>query len=443
MESKGFIFDYSKCVACHACLVACYNENHTQPPISWRQVQSYNKSKVPLSGFINLSIACNHCEDAPCLKACPAQAYHKDSVTGAIIHSADKCIGCTYCTWACPFDAPKYNAGKGVVEKCNFCNDRLKTGAIPACTNACPTGALSFGDIETSETIIAPGMSSKPTSPRVNFLNSEVVNSKPQIDMGVSGFNSSQMPITDVKPKIDAIKEWPLVVFTLLSSLLVGWIIFLLFNPSSSNYGYYFIGLGLLGMGLSSLHLGKPFRAYRSILNIRTSWLSREILLYSLFIGISSIVFLFRSNLFLISLAVLVGLLLLIAIEYVYSVADKNYKTLIHSANTLLTAVTFGFLLTNYNSITIGLIATKGVLYITRYAYNDISISMLGLGFIRFFLGILLPLVSLMIMSSPKMVVVVPFVLAEVIDRFDYYTNLHVDSPGYLLSKPNPPRNIE
>ena len=437
MESKGFIFDYSKCVACHACLVACYNENHTQPPISWRQVQAHNKLKVPLSGFINLSIACNHCEDAPCLKACPAKAYHKDSVTGAIIHTADKCIGCTYCTWACPFDAPKYNAVKGVVEKCNFCNDRLKLGAIPACTNACPTGALSFGSIEVSEIAVAPGMSNKPTSPRANFLNSDVVNSKPQMDLGVSGFNPTQVLISDVKPKINAIKEWPLVIFTLLSSLLVGWILFLLFNPSSTNYGYYFIGLGLLGMGLSSLHLGKPFRAYRSIINIRKSWLSREIVLYSLFVGLSSFVFLINSSLFLVLLAALVGLLLLIAIEYVYSVAEKNYKTMIHSANTLLTAITFSFLLTEFNSIAISLLAIKGVLFIIRYAYNDISTSMLGLGFIRFFLGILTPLVSLMIIGSPKIVVVISFVLAEVIDRFDFYTSLHVDSPDYLLSKSN------
>ncbi len=436
MENKGFIFDYSKCVACHACLVACYNENHTQPPISWRQVQSHNKIKIPLSGFINLSIACNHCADAPCLKACPAKAYHKDSVTGAIIHTADKCIGCTYCTWACPFDAPKYNAGKGVVEKCNFCNDRLKLGAIPACTNACPTGALSFGSIEVSEIVVAPGMSNKPTSPRANFLNSDVVNSKPQMDLGVSGFNPSQVFISDVKPKINAIKEWPLVIFTLLSSLLVGWILFLLFNPSSNNYGYYFIGLGLLGMGLSSLHLGKPFRAYRSIFNIKTSWLSREILLYSFFIGISTVVFLFSSSLFFISLAALFGLLLLVAIEYVYSVADKNYKTIIHSANTLLTAFTFGFLLANFNTITIGLLAIKGVLFLTRYAYkNEVSISILVLGFIRFFLGIIVPLTCVMILNVPKSVVYISFILAELIDRFEYYNNLHIDTPLNLLSK--------
>lgn len=438
MESKGFIFDYSKCVACHACLVACYNENHTQPPISWRQVQSYNKIKVPLSGFINLSIACNHCEDAPCLKACPAKAYHKDSVTGAIIHAADKCIGCTYCTWACPFDAPKYNAVKGVVEKCNFCNDRLKLGAIPACTNACPTGALSFGSIEVSEIVVAPGMPSNPTSPRANFLNAEVLNSKPQMDLGASGFNPSQVPITDVKPKINAIKEWPLVIFTLLSSLLVGWILFLLFNPSNTNYGYYFIGLGLLGMGLSSLHLGKPFRAYRSIFNIKTSWLSREIVLYSLFIGISSLVFLINSSIFLISFAVLVGLMLLVAIEFVYAVADKTYRTPIHSANTILTAITFGFLLSNFSNFAIVLLAIKAVLFLIRYAFKqNIGLIVLIFGFIRFFLGILMPLVGLMIINAPSVVLVVPFVFAEMIDRFDYYSALHINSPGYLLNKQN------
>nr|HPI46020.1 hypothetical protein [Tenuifilaceae bacterium] len=165
------------------------------------------------------------------------------------------------------------------------------------------------------------------------------------------------------------------------------------------------------------------------------SWLSREILFYSLFVGLSSIVFLLSSNLFLILLTVLVGVLLLIAIEYVYSVADKNYKTIIHSANTLLTAVTFGFLLTNYNSISIGLIALKGVLYITRYAYKDSSITMLGLGLIRFFLGILIPLVCMMILNTPKFVIFFPFVVAELIDRFEYYNNLHIDTPLNLLSK--------
>ena len=67
MNSIGFIFDYSKCVGCHACVVGCYNENKTNPPIAWRQVNTFNHKKIPLAGFLNLSIACNHCIDAPCI----------------------------------------------------------------------------------------------------------------------------------------------------------------------------------------------------------------------------------------------------------------------------------------------------------------------------------------------------------------------------------------
>ena len=438
MEGKGFVFDYSRCVGCHACLVACYNENHTQPPISWRQVQAQNKLKVPLAGFINLSIACNHCVDAPCLNACPAKAYHKDSITGAIVHTAEKCIGCTYCTWACPFDAPQYNQNKGVVEKCNFCNDRLIDGLIPACTNSCPTGALSFGCIEIYAKSDAPGMSSKATSPRINFKNVDVLKSTPIIDIGVTGFDSQKAEIfSSTKPKIDAFKEWPLVIFTFISSLLVGWVVYLLFNSTNVRYGYLFAALGILGMVLSSLHLGKPFRAYRSILNYKTSWLSREIIFFSVFIALSLIIFFVNSSLPIIAISVALGLILLISIEFVYSIADKNYSTQIHSANTILTALAFGSILLNFTSLTIGLLVLKGILYVVRYAKGDITGIRSLIGLVRFFAGIITPLVGIMILGVTEIAIVVPFIIGELIDRFEFYSNLHVDTPKYLLNNFN------
>lgn len=436
MEGKGFVFDYSRCVGCHACMVACYNENHTEPPISWRQVQSYNKLKVPLSGFINLSISCNHCVDAPCLNACPAKAYHKDSVTGAIIHTADKCIGCTYCTWACPFDAPRYNNKKGVVEKCNFCNDRLKNGLIPACTNSCPTGALLFGNIELHDKSDAPGMSSKITSPRVNFRNADVLKSVPTVDIGVTGYDPKKTNLTALtKPKIDPFKEWPLVIFTLISSLLVGWIGYLLFNPDKLIYGYLFVTLGIVGMALSSLHLGKPYKAYRSVLNYKTSWLSREIILFSVFIALSLTAFFINSSFTVIALAAIFGIILLVSIEFVYSIADKKYSTPIHSANTILTALAFASILLNFNSLTIGLLVLKGILYIVRYANNDITGIGSLIGIIRFFSGIITPLVGIMILGVTEIAIVLPFIIGELIDRFEFYNNLHVDTPEFLLNK--------
>lgn len=438
MADKGFIFDYSKCVGCHACIVACYNENHTKPPISWRQVSSFNKLRVPLSGFINLSIACNHCQDAPCLKACPAHAYEKDRETGAIIHYPERCIGCKFCTWSCPFDAPKYNVEKGIVEKCNFCIDRLKAGLIPACTNACPTGALSFGDIKVEKHSTAPGMSARQTNPRINFVNQEILSAIPRMDIGVTGFdhNKSYLKLISAASKINTINEWPLVIFTLISSFLVGWMLFLTYNNQVVKYPYLFATLGVVGMVISMLHLGKPFKAYRSIFNLKTSWLSREILSFTLFLGVSFVVLFIYSQTYLYYLSALVGLFLLVSIEFVYLVADKKYSTPIHSANTILTAITFGFLISDLNDITVGLLAFKAILYIVRYAKKDLSVILTIVSFLRFFIGIMIPLISLLLLTNIKIVLIVPFVIGELIDRFEYYSDLHIDTPSHLLNKP-------
>lgn len=437
MEAKGFIFDYSKCVGCHACLVACYNENHTTPPISWRQISSQNPIKVPLSGFINLSLACNHCDDAPCLKSCPAKAYTNYNQTNAIIHNPNHCIGCTFCTWACPFDAPKYNSNKGVVEKCNFCNDRLKEGLTPACTSACPTGALSFGDILIDDKSDAPGMTSRATKPRINFKNQEVKNKIPTLDLAVSGYRKEGQYDNLIlnQTKIDAIKEWPLVFFTLISSVLVGWFFGLAFNNNTEELRYVYVLLGLIGMAISTLHLGKPMRAYRSIFNLRTSWLSREILFFILFLG-SSVIALFVDDFKpLLFIALVLGVLLLISIEFVYTVADKKYSTLIHSANTLLTALTFGFLITNLNTIAVGLLVIKAILYIVRYAKATVLFKYSLIGFVRFFVGIMVPLVNLLFEKELNLVILISFIIGEIIDRFDYYACLHIDTPNKLLNK--------
>jgi len=437
MEAKGFIFDYSKCVGCHACLVACYNENHTTPPISWRQISSQNPIKVPLSGFINLSLACNHCDDAPCLKSCPAKAYTNDNQTNAIIHNPNHCIGCTFCTWACPFDAPKYNSNKGVVEKCNFCNDRLKEGLTPACTSACPTGALSFGDILIDDKSDAPGMTSRATKPRINFKNQEVKNKIPTLDLAVSGYRKEGQydDLILNQTKIDAIKEWPLVFFTLISSVLVGWFFGLAFNNNTEELRYVYVLLGLIGMAISTLHLGKPMRAYRSIFNLRTSWLSREILFFILFLG-SSVIALFVNDFKpLLFIASILGVLLLISIEFVYTVADKKYSTPIHSANTLLTALTFGFLITNLNTIAVVLLVIKAILYIVRYAKATVLFKNSLIGFVRFFVGIMVPLVNLLFEKELNLVILISFIIGEIIDRFDYYACLHIDTPNKLLNK--------
>ncbi len=117
-------------------------------------------------------VLCNHCDDPPCVKACPTQATFKVEATGVVAMDFHRCIGCRFCMAACPYGArsfnwqdprpyvKKYNPEfptrmKGVVEKCNFCGERLALGQEPACVEACKgTGAIVFGDLNDAKSEI-------------------------------------------------------------------------------------------------------------------------------------------------------------------------------------------------------------------------------------------------------------------------------------------------
>jgi len=132
----AFVHDLATCVGCHACVVACASENATAPGGFWRQVVTFNEDRHPALPVFHLSLACNHCLDAPCERHCPALAIVRDTRTDAALIDADRCFGCRYCSWVCPYDAPRFDAGSGVMGKCTLCNDRLRKGGTPACTSA-------------------------------------------------------------------------------------------------------------------------------------------------------------------------------------------------------------------------------------------------------------------------------------------------------------------
>jgi anaerobic dimethyl sulfoxide reductase subunit B (iron-sulfur subunit) len=94
-----------------------------------------------------LSMSCNHCENPICVRSCPTTAMHKDE-NGIVSVDHDKCVGCRYCEWGCPYSAPQYNAELGKMTKCDFCRDYLEQGKDPACVSACPTRALKYGEYE-------------------------------------------------------------------------------------------------------------------------------------------------------------------------------------------------------------------------------------------------------------------------------------------------------
>jgi len=91
----GFIFDLNKCVGCHACVVACQIENGSQQNQPWREINTFNSFQHPQLPVFHYSIACNHCDEAPCLNSCPALAYTKDENTSTIVFHENKCIGCS------------------------------------------------------------------------------------------------------------------------------------------------------------------------------------------------------------------------------------------------------------------------------------------------------------------------------------------------------------
>jgi len=141
MTGAGFMVDLNRCVGCGACVLACRLENGWGSGNPWRRMLPLNLRRHPGGPTYFLSVACHHCEEPACLKACPSAAYEKRA-DGIVVHRDERCLGCRYCEMACPFGAPRFDAALAIVTKCHFCRDRVDLGERPACVAACPTEAL-------------------------------------------------------------------------------------------------------------------------------------------------------------------------------------------------------------------------------------------------------------------------------------------------------------
>ena len=172
-EALGLLYDSTLCVGCKACVAACKEANKLPAVVEpartgWNagtwdaaedlSAQTYTIIKLyqngtsaekdrEADGFAFVKRQCLHCLDPSCVSACPVTANTKDPVTGIVAHNPDRCIGCRYCVYACPFGVPKYdyNNAFGEIKKCTLCQHRLKESQMPACADVCPTGATLFG----------------------------------------------------------------------------------------------------------------------------------------------------------------------------------------------------------------------------------------------------------------------------------------------------------
>lgn len=143
-----FDLDMKKCVGCGACAIACMDQNDLRPEKGDKLFRNVGNTESPVdyAKIKFLSIGCMHCDDAPCISACPCSVFEKNE-RGITVYNNERCIGCHSCLLACPYGAPTFGSS-GVMEKCNGCEVRLENGLLPACVRICPTGALTCMDEE-------------------------------------------------------------------------------------------------------------------------------------------------------------------------------------------------------------------------------------------------------------------------------------------------------
>lgn len=318
-KQHGFYLNADNCIGCHACEAACSEKNDNPAHISFRSVGYVEGGTYPDYQRLNISMACNHCDDPVCLKGCPTRAYTKFAEYGAVLQDPDICFGCGYCTWVCPYNAPQLDPVKGEVSKCNMCVDRLEVGLKPSCVSACLGNALDFGVIENVPENREQAQAEIPGFPATDITH-------PNIRFQQTRQNKREMTRTDsmplkyhkdeeagrYKPVVDekhgVEKQWNWkalllthesshVIFTLATQAILGAFLILVLGSmtgveaivaiqASAAYMPLLLLMNILlmiGLYKLNMHLGKPHRFYRGFYNLRHSPVSREIAGVSLF----------------------------------------------------------------------------------------------------------------------------------------------------------------
>ncbi len=294
-EQYAFEVDLDACSGCKACVTACHELNGLDESETWRDVGLLYGGSAAMPVLQHVTTACHHCIEPACMSACPVNAYEKDPLTGIVRHLDDQCLGCQYCTLACPYDVPKYNKARGIVRKCDMCSQRLAVGEAPACVQACPHSAIRIRTISRAEVLEdCESGAFLPGAPDPHFtLPTTNYKSRRPIPRNALPADYYSIRVEHSHP--------PLVLMLVLTQLSVGAFavdlllqaggriepsLFRLLQPLHAAGALLF---GLIALAASTCHLGRPQYAFRAVLGLKHSWLSREIVAFGLFAGLATV----------------------------------------------------------------------------------------------------------------------------------------------------------
>jgi Fe-S-cluster-containing dehydrogenase component len=202
----GFVIDQRKCIGCHACTVACKEENGVPLGAFRTWVKYVEKGVYPSTRRYFSVLRCNHCDAAPCVTICPTKALYRRA-DGIVDLDGSRCIGCKSCMQACPYDALYIDPGTNTAAKCHYCAHRVEVGLEPACVIVCPEEAIVAGDLDDPQSRIARLVAReqvqvrKPeqgTRPKVYYLGAETAALTPQLQRPAREYMWAQRPAAEI-----------------------------------------------------------------------------------------------------------------------------------------------------------------------------------------------------------------------------------------------------
>ncbi len=147
--------DAGRCTGCKTCEIACalaHSKTKELVAAALNEPQIEPRIDVRKMGDKAVPVQCRHCEDAPCVEACPNSALRRDASAQAVIYDPDKCEGTLACISACPYGVLEESPEGKVLTKCDLCAEQVEAGGSPACVASCPTGALQLIEVDESVT---------------------------------------------------------------------------------------------------------------------------------------------------------------------------------------------------------------------------------------------------------------------------------------------------